>query len=344
MEKISVIIPTYKRPSNISEAVRNALSQNYQNFEIIIVDDNGLGTEFQKKTYASLKELLRNYHNVRYVCLETNSGACKARNKGIEEAQGEYIAFLDDDDYWHPHFLSEMISTLKKEASEVVYANFFRMDEHGIYYNRKEEYFSGNVRKKLLKGWCPATTSLFCIKKNLIVNNAGFDDKLRNLEEYDLWIRLSSVTNFSFCEKRLVIKSESQHEQLTNNYDSRIQAWKELKNKWSYSNLTESETSEFFKIIDYNILSESFHKELQAISRKRKYKFPIYNCKRTLLLYIASFLGVSQVSSLQYLLRRYIGPISYLSKINELKVRKSFQILSHNLQDPHENKYCNNML
>lgn len=326
MDKASVIIPTYKRHHNISKVVKNVLLQDYPNFEILIIDDNGIGTSDQIETHKALLPLLQQYKNIRYICLESNSGACNARNKGIKEASGYYVAFLDDDDYWHPSFLSDMIATLIANNTDVAYSNFYRMDKHGIFFNKKEKFHDGNVRNELLMGWCPATTSLFCIKKSLLINNGGFDNKLKNLEEYDLWIRLSGNSKFSFCEKYLVIKNESEHEQLTNNYDSRIQAWRDMKGLWGMRDLSPSQKQQFFNVIDENILLDCYHKDFQSISTNHKLNKSKYNIKKFLLLSGAQFFGVNIVIFVKYFVTRYFGPICYLTKSQKNNIKKKFQI------------------
>lgn len=326
INKVSVIIPTYKRYKNISKIVENVLCQDYPNYEVIIIDDNGIGSSYQKNTFKSIERLLKQYNNLRYIAHDVNSGACIARNTGIKEAKGDYVAFLDDDDYWHHSFLTNMMSTILKERVDIAYSNFYRIDESGIFYNRKEKLYSGMIRTQLLNGWCPATTSLFFIKKSLLLSNGGFDENMKNLEEYDLWIRLSENNIFACCEKRLVLKSESNHEQLTNNYDSRIIAWKELKKIWDTRNLKLSEKNIFFNIIDANIKTDLYHKDLQQIAHISIPNKSKYGIKRTCLLSIAKFFGSSFVIKFKHYLSRNLGIICYLSKSRELRIKKQFNV------------------
>lgn len=165
MKKVSIIVPTYKRSNTIINIVNNVLRQDYPNFEIIIIDDNGIGKPEQKKTLSSLKPLLEKNDNIRYIPHKQNLGACSARNTGINESKGDYIAFLDDDDNWHPSFITNMITTAYQKNVDIIYSNFFRIDESGIYYNKNEKNYFGKIQTELFSGWCPATTSLFFIKK-----------------------------------------------------------------------------------------------------------------------------------------------------------------------------------
>ena len=205
---------------------------------------------------------------------------------------------------------------------EIAYSNFYRFDEEGLYYNQHEKYYHGDIQNELLKGWCPATTSLFCIKKSILSNIGGFDENLKNLEEYDLWIRLSRNHKFGFCKERFVIKTELLHEQLTNNYDSRIQAWKDLKEKWLNRDLSNKES--FFQIIDQNIVSDSYHKDLQSFSKFKN--LSNYGLKRRLLLIASAIFGTSVINYVKHTLSKKLGHKIYLSKPEENKIKKAFGI------------------
>lgn len=96
--KVSVIIPTYGRPDNLKRAIDSVIEQTYKNIEIIVIDDNGINSKKGHETST----LVRHYPHIIYIKLEKNSGGGMARNKGIERASGDYITFLDDDDYYYP--------------------------------------------------------------------------------------------------------------------------------------------------------------------------------------------------------------------------------------------------
>ena len=109
---ISVIIPTYNRAHLIGKAVKSVLSQTYQDFEIIVVDDGSTdNTEEIVKSFTDYK--------IYYICHKHNRGASAARNTGIKASRGEYIAFLDSHDEWLPEKLDKQIKTFNSESSEV---------------------------------------------------------------------------------------------------------------------------------------------------------------------------------------------------------------------------------
>ena len=94
---VSVIIPTYSRPDFISRAIESVLNQTYKPIEIIVVDDNGRGTNNQILTEQVLTNFIRS-NQIKYIVHEKNKNGSAARNTGAASSHGEYITFLDDDD------------------------------------------------------------------------------------------------------------------------------------------------------------------------------------------------------------------------------------------------------
>ena len=94
---VSVIIPTYKRSDFLCTTIDSVLAQTYPNIEIIVVDDNGLGTTFQQATEKRLLPYIR-MKQINYICHEVNKNGSAARNTGFRASHCEYINFLDDDD------------------------------------------------------------------------------------------------------------------------------------------------------------------------------------------------------------------------------------------------------
>lgn len=251
--KVSVVVPTYKRSNYIKNIIDVINEQTYKQIEIVIVDDNGIGTEEQIFTKAQIDKSFSKFP-VKYIPVFKNSGACVARNIGIKEATGDIIAFLDDDDMWNLQFVECMVTEMEKQNVDIIYCNFFRFDGKKCYFNPKELTYSGNVYNELLSGWCPASCSLFCIKKDILNNLDGFDENIKNLEEYDLWIRISKNNFFGFCEKRLVIKNESEHYQLSTNYKSRKESCILMREKWKNSIEDEYLQKKLFVFLDTMIL------------------------------------------------------------------------------------------
>ena len=140
MYKYSIIIPVYNSENTIKRAIDSVLSQTYLNWELIIVDDGS--------TDNSLK-IVNEYHDdrIRILC-QSNSGPGKARNFGIENAIGDYVVFLDSDDYYDNDYLESIDIVNKESKKQVVFIDFVNEYENGeiieksnIYYYRKDNKF-----------------------------------------------------------------------------------------------------------------------------------------------------------------------------------------------------------
>ena len=184
---VSIIIPVYNSASFVVEAVRSALNQTYHNVEVIVVDDGS--------TDKSLS-LIESIHDERLrVFSQINQGACVARNRGIVEARGEYVKFLDSDDILYPDAVAiqlEQQSRLGK--GEVVFGDFDFIDEHGnVFYENvfdEKTYLSTDQDFWFLTNWemlitCPLH------RREYLVDYKGFDNRLRGGQESFLHIKLS---------------------------------------------------------------------------------------------------------------------------------------------------------
>lgn len=144
MKKVSIITPCYNAAKFLEETIASVLQQTYSHWEWIITDDHS--------SDGSL-EILKKYNDSRIILLQTaeNSGAGHARNLSLEKATGNYITFLDADDYWEPNFLMEMVNFMEKEKVELVYCTYARCDENltpviGDFVADKEVTFSNLLR------------------------------------------------------------------------------------------------------------------------------------------------------------------------------------------------------
>ena len=127
---VSVIIPTYKRSDYLIRALNSVLMQSYSNIEIVIVDDNDPGSEYRKKT----KEKINNYKDlakIQYIENLKNLGGALARNEGIKAAQGEYVAFLDDDDIFLKDKIKHQMEFMLLNKLDLSFSNVAIVNEKG---------------------------------------------------------------------------------------------------------------------------------------------------------------------------------------------------------------------
>ena len=134
---ISCVITTYKRePEVLKKAVDSILSQSYKDIEIIVVNDAPEDSELSNRLYKMLSEY---DFPINYIVHESNKGACEARNTGIKNSNGEYIAFLDDDDEWEKEKLEKQLKKILSDHSALVYCDYYYIDKNGKMNIRKSD-------------------------------------------------------------------------------------------------------------------------------------------------------------------------------------------------------------
>ncbi len=225
---VSIIIPTYNRETLLLKALDSIFQQTFQDFEILIIDD--ASTDNTEQVVRNL-----NHEKIRYFRLDKNGGQCVARNYGIKRAEGDYIAFLDSDDIWVPEKLELQLDCFRKGSANLgcVYGYSYSydaiLDSTSLI---QPEYYRGNIYRNLLTGFCPPTPSLFMVKKQALIENNGFDEKLITFVDLDMWLRLSLTYEFDFVERPLITKVENIGDQYVNNFDKRYNGIKLFYEKW----------------------------------------------------------------------------------------------------------------
>ena len=204
---VSVIIPTYNRKNLLKRALNSVSSQTYVPHEIIVVDD---GSSDGTKDWVSER-----FPYVRYI-YQDNSGVSSARNAGIKEAKGSWIAFLDSDDEWMPDKLEKQERAINdsKEAwlchtNEVWVRNSVRVNQM-----KKHQKYGGYVFENCLD-ICRISPSSVLIKKEVFEMVGLFDESLKVCEDYDLWLRITSVLPIIFLDQPLIIKYGGHADQIS---------------------------------------------------------------------------------------------------------------------------------
>jgi glycosyltransferase involved in cell wall biosynthesis len=196
---VSVVIATYNMAQYLTQAVDSILQQTWDNLEVIIVDDGSTdNTSTVMQTYLQDKRIcyIRNH----------NQGQPKAKNCGIKQARGEFIAFCDADDLWEPFKLEVQMPLFNNPAVGVVYSEVSNIDEHNQRYTRaaNETRHSGKVTNQLLiENFVPFGTSV--IRRTCIEKNGIFDEEFRMGIDWDLWLRYSLDWEFAYTPERTYI-------------------------------------------------------------------------------------------------------------------------------------------
>jgi len=204
---VSVIIPTYNRGWILQEAIDSVLDQDFSDFELIVVDDG---------SNDNTREILGAYRDRITVLRQPNRGVSAARNRGINEAAGQLIAFLDSDDLWLPGKLSTQVGFFEDNADAVINQTQEIWIRNGQRVNPKKRHhkFSGMIFERSL-ALCLVSPSAVMIKKSLFEAVGGFDENLPACEDYDLWLRISCRYPVHLIDIALIIKRGGHDDQLS---------------------------------------------------------------------------------------------------------------------------------
>lgn len=212
---VSVIIPAYNRLHLIEPAIKSVLEQTYRKYEIIVVDD--------ASTDGTSTWIAEHYPQIRLISLQKNSGAAEARNIGIKSARGEFIAFLDSDDYWDSHYLTAMTQVLEAyPGASFAFSNHREILRDGslkqcVYKHSKK--YSDLVHRSLADVFI-YTMSAVVARKQALDDCGLLDSRLSSSHDRELYIRLMQVGEMLHVEDFLVTRV--MHDQ---NISSDYQNW-----------------------------------------------------------------------------------------------------------------------
>ena len=205
---VSVIIPTYNRAWTLKDAVDSVLLQDYPNIELIIIDD---GSE------DNTQELLTAYKNEITVLCQENKGVSAARNKGIIQSRGRFIALLDSDDAWDKRKISCQMEFFKDHPEALICQTQEIWIRNGKKVNPKVKHKkpSGMIFEPSLD-LCLVSPSAVMMKRQLFDMKGYFNENFLVCEDYDLWLRVSSTLPVFLIDKPYTIKRGGHKDQLSN--------------------------------------------------------------------------------------------------------------------------------
>ena len=207
---ISVVIPLFNKERSIVSTIESVLSQTYNEWELIIVNDGSTDKSLQV-VEDYIREKCKAYGVKCKVISKANGGVCSARNRGIQEAQGEYVAFLDGDDLWDKEYLAEQVKMIADFPKAAMWGiNFAETDNGKLvrklptalpdgYRGYVENYFQ-------MKG---RISDLFCsssvVLRREVFDVVGlFDERIRYAEDSDMWFRIISIYPVAFYDRYMV--------------------------------------------------------------------------------------------------------------------------------------------
>jgi glycosyltransferase involved in cell wall biosynthesis len=220
---VSVIIPTYNREKIISRAIDSVFAQTCQDFEIIVLDD---GSQDSTKAVADAYG-----PRVKYFWQE-NKGIAGARNAGMHRASGSHIAFLDSDDYWLPRKLERQMALFADHPEYgMVACQCGSVQIDGTYREKNRPGKSGWILYDLFNKNFIRTSSAV-ITRTCLEKVGGFDEALREGEEYDYWLRIAAEFAVGFINEPLTVYVDNTDGMSTDSLTGRLHRLKVLEKKY----------------------------------------------------------------------------------------------------------------
>jgi len=208
MPQVTVILPTWNRSKWLKTSIESVLSQTFQDFELIVVDD---------ASTDSTGKILESYSGkIRTIFLPENLGVSAARNTAIVQSDSKWIAFLDSDDYWHAEKLEKQINQIRLCPEYQIHFTDEIWIRNGIRVNPKNKH-----RKR--EGWifkpslalCLMAPSTVMLRRELLERHGIFDYALPVCEDYDLWLRLTAYHPVSLLNEKLITRHGGHSDQLS---------------------------------------------------------------------------------------------------------------------------------
>lgn len=202
MPYFSIIIPLYNKAAYIEKAVESVLGQTYNDFELIVVDDGSTDDGPQRAERFDDPRMM--------VVRQNNAGVSTARNNGVAQASGDYICFLDADDWWAPNFLEEMDGLIALYPNAGIYGCSYFLVKQG--HNKIAPIGIDNKFTHGLINYCrvyantlcmPLWTGAVSIPRHIFEEQGGFKPHLKLGEDFDLWVRIALQYPVAFLNKPL---------------------------------------------------------------------------------------------------------------------------------------------
>ena len=202
--KLSVIIPLYNKAPYIRKALESVFAQTFKDWELIVVDD---GSTDNSATICEkiIKEASQTIHNTLYIIHQTNSGVSAARNTGAAASHGEFVCFLDADDWWEPTYLERMAQLIEDYPEAGLYACNY------IYYKPGKTHVALNIPTGYInypKAYyeseaMPVWTGATMMPREVFEEMGGFPLGIKLGEDFLLWAKTAKHYPVAFCEEPL---------------------------------------------------------------------------------------------------------------------------------------------
>ncbi|WP_010522388.1 glycosyltransferase family 2 protein [Aquimarina agarivorans] len=244
-KKISVITPSYNSERFISETIKSVLMQSYKNWELIIVDDCS-----SDKTIEIIKEFANNEKRIKFFKNKANLGAAVTRNYAFTRVTGEYIAFLDSDDLWHPDKLKLQLEFMKKNNYNFSFTGYKQINENDLFIkninNLPEKVNYENTIKSNKIGCLTVMIKVGFFKEISMPN-------LRKRQDFGLWLKLLKECDYAYCLPEILSSYRVRRDSVSSDKLSLIKFHWEL-----YRNIEKQSVLKSLYYLSYHIFNKVF--------------------------------------------------------------------------------------
>ena len=201
--RFSVIIPLYNKALYVANAIESVLSQNITDFELVIMDDGSRDNSFDVA-----QEAIKGHDNC-YLFQQENAGVSMARNNAVATSKGEYLCFLDADDWWSPTFLEEMSHLIENFPDAGIYGTSYIIVNEAKHKTHVAPVGVGQGFEKGYINYCqvyaktlamPLWTGAVCIPRPVFDEMHGFPKDIKLGEDFMLWIKIALKYKVFFFE------------------------------------------------------------------------------------------------------------------------------------------------
>lgn len=215
--RVSVVIPAFQSATRIGRTLARLKQQTFADFEVVVVNDGSTDG-----TASVIERAMADDPRIRVV-EQSNQGLARARNRGVEASRGDMIAFLDDDDLWHPEKLALQVDRFDSGAAPAVvtcYSALVDVDGNllGWRFGGRPE---GDVYREMLEWDMVSGGSVALVSRGAIESCGGFDDALTPREDWDLWIRIARRHSFA-CVPRTLVGYTRRPASMSRSYDGML--------------------------------------------------------------------------------------------------------------------------
>jgi glycosyltransferase involved in cell wall biosynthesis len=229
---VSVVIPTYNRDTLITDALDSVFAQTYRPIELIVVDDGSTDNSVEVIRKWIVAHPDSDLFQTQLIC-QKNMGGNPARNHGIRESTGNYIAFLDSDDVWFDDKLQKQIKYFDDPQVGGVYCGIQRADIDSGQVKSKRKYPVGWILDQMIVRDVTAPTSTYVLRKEVFEHVGSFDVGLQARQDWDMWIRLASAYKIQAVPEPLIQYRDHAGARTASDPTREIQAYQKIRKKYT---------------------------------------------------------------------------------------------------------------